>query len=127
MKGVGHKLDKTNGPTFIQELTGYHWASETRMEVAATQKPRGLLCGGSEGVGNGGAVALTVKRVNLGRLENDVSEEDADPLAGAGGFWQPDVDFLTMSEPIKPHPRLKDLQFSLEPTFKCINGALQRL
>ncbi|TID07519.1 Compactin diketide synthase mokB [Colletotrichum higginsianum] len=127
MKGVGHKLDKMNVPTFIEELEVYHCDSEIQMEVTATQTPRGLLCGGGEGVGDSGTVALTVKGVKLSPLENDVSEEDADPHAGARVFWQPDVDFLNMSELIKPHPGQKNLQFALELTFSCIKGALQRL
>ncbi|EFQ32027.1 KR domain-containing protein [Colletotrichum graminicola M1.001] len=127
MKGVGHRLDKMNVPTFIEELEVYDCDSQIQMEVRATQTPRGLLCGGGEGFGDDGSVAFIVKGVKLSPLENDVSEEDADPHAGARVFWQPAVDFLKMSDLIKPHPEQRSLKIAHELTWSCIKKAVQSL
>ncbi|GKT45235.1 highly reducing polyketide synthase fum1 [Colletotrichum spaethianum] len=126
MKGVGHKLNKMNVPTFIEALEIYNCESQIQMEVRANQTPRGLLYGGGHGVGDEGSVALTVKGVKLSPLEND-SEDDADPHAGARVFWQPDADFLKMSDLIKPHPGQKNLQSTRDFTSACIKKALQNL
>ncbi|OHW98789.1 polyketide synthase [Colletotrichum incanum] len=127
MKGVGHKLSKMNVPTFIETLEIYNCDSQLQMEVRAIQTPRGSLCGGGHGVGAEGSIALSVKGVKLSPLENDVSEEDADPHAGARVFWQPDADFLKLSDLIKPHSKQRNLQFTHELTLVCIKKALQRL
>ncbi|KAK2038839.1 KR domain-containing protein [Colletotrichum somersetense] len=127
MKGVGHRLDKMNVPTFIEALEIYDCDSQIQMEVRATQTPRGLLCGGGEGFGDGGSVAFIVKGVKLTPLENDASEEDADLHAGARVFWQPAVDFLKMSNLIKPHPKQGSLQLAHELTLSCIKKAVQSL
>ncbi|GKT61721.1 polyketide synthase [Colletotrichum tofieldiae] len=127
MKGVGHKLNKMNVPTFVEALEIYDCDSQLQMEVRATQTPRGSLCGGGYGVGVEGSIALAVKGVKLSPLENDIFGEDADPHAGARVFWQPDADFLKLSDLIKPHPKQGNLQFTHELTSAYIKKALQRL
>ncbi|KAK2012837.1 KR domain-containing protein [Colletotrichum eremochloae] len=127
MKGVGHRLDKMNVPTFIEALEIYDCDSQIQMEVRATQTPRGLLCGGGEGLSEAGSVSFAVKGVKLSPLENDISEEDADPHAGARVFWQPAVDFVKMSNLIKPHPEQGNLRFIHELTLSCIKKAVQNL
>ncbi|KAK1979840.1 KR domain-containing protein [Colletotrichum cereale] len=127
MKGVGHRLNKMNVPTFIEALEIYDCDSQIQMEVQATQTPRGLLCGGGEGFGDGGSVAFAVKGVKLSPLENDTSDEDGDPHAGARVFWQPAVDFLRMPDLIKPHPEQENLRLAHDLALFCIKKALQSL
>ncbi|WYZ46092.1 hypothetical protein EsH8_IX_000317 [Colletotrichum jinshuiense] len=126
-KGVGHKVDKMNVPTFIEALEIYDCDSEVHMEIQATETPRGLICGDGKGFSSDGALALSLKGVKLSPLENDASDEDPDPHAGARIFWQPDVDFLDLSGLIKPHPLQKNLTIAQDLTRFCIKEALKSL
>ncbi|KAL0930356.1 polyketide synthase [Colletotrichum truncatum] len=127
VKGLGHKLDKMNVPTYIQSLEIFDCDSEIEMEVRATQTPRGVISGGGEGVDTDGTIALSIKGVKLSPLENDASEEDLDPHAGARVFWQPDVDFLKIQDLIKAHPSQDELSYIQELTQNYIQEALSRL
>ncbi|KAF6813125.1 polyketide synthase [Colletotrichum sojae] len=126
-RGVGHSLDKMNVPTFIETLEIRDCGSEIRMEVEAVRTPRGLICGGGEGVGADSEVVLALSGVKLSPLEGDVSEEDPDPHAGARIFWQPDVDFLALSDLVRPHPEQSALVHSEELAENCVRWALERL
>ncbi|KAF9872330.1 polyketide synthase [Colletotrichum karsti] len=126
-KGVGHKLDKMNVPTFIESLEVFTSDAEIEMEVQATQSPRGVICGGGEGITSDGRLVLALKGVKLSPLENDTCEEDTDPHAGARTFWQPDVDFLKMSDLIEAHPSQDNLIHTQDLTLNYIQCALSRL
>ncbi|KAI8272976.1 Highly reducing polyketide synthase FUM1 [Colletotrichum sp. SAR 10_98] len=127
VNGVGHSLDKMNVPTFIESLEIFNTDSEIDMEVCASQTPRGLICGGGHGVSSDGGLALSLKGVKLSPLENDADEEDPDPHAGARIFWQPDVDFLSISDLIEAHPNQGNLARTQQLTLNYIEGALSRL
>ncbi|KAI8160165.1 Highly reducing polyketide synthase [Colletotrichum sp. SAR 10_70] len=127
VNGVGHGLDKMNVPTFIESLEIFNTDSEIDMEVSASQTPRGLICGGGHGVTSDGGLALSLKGVKLSPLENDASEEDPDPHAGARIFWQPDVDFLRISDLIEAHPNQGNLARTQQLALNYIEGALSRL
>ncbi|KAH0434137.1 KR domain-containing protein [Colletotrichum camelliae] len=127
VNGVGHGLDKMNVPTFIESLEIFNCESEIHMEVCASQTPRGLICGGGHGVSSDGGLVLSLKGVKLSPLENDAGEEDPDPHAGARIFWQPDVDFLSISDLIEAHPSQGNLAKTQQLTLNYIEGALSQL
>ncbi|KAI8287374.1 Highly reducing polyketide synthase [Colletotrichum sp. SAR11_57] len=127
VNGVGHGLDKMNVPTFIESLEIFNTDSEIDMEVSASQTPRGLICGGGHGVTSDGGLVLSLKGVKLSPLENDASEGDPDPHAGARIFWQPDVDFLRISDLIEVHPNQGNLARTQQLALNYIEGALSRL
>ncbi|KAJ3962935.1 hypothetical protein N0V92_000371 [Colletotrichum tropicale] len=127
VNGVGHSLDKMNVPTFIESLEIFNTDSEIDMEVCASQTPRGLICGGGHGVSSDGGLVLSLNGVKLSPLENDAGEEDPDPHAGARIFWQPDVDFLGISDLIEAHPNQGNLARTQQLTLNYIEGALSRL
>ncbi|KAK1855639.1 polyketide synthase [Colletotrichum chrysophilum] len=127
VNGVGHGLDKMNVPTFIESLEIFNTDSEIDMEVSASQTPRGLICGGGHGVTSDGGLVLSLKGVKLSPLENDASEGDPDPHAAARIFWQPDVDFLRISDLIEVHPNQGNLAGTQQLALNYIEGALSRL
>ncbi|EQB57236.1 KR domain-containing protein [Colletotrichum gloeosporioides Cg-14] len=127
VNGVGHSLDRMNVPTFIESLEIFNTNSEIDMEVSASQTPRGLICGGGHGVSSDGGLVLSLNGVKLSPLENDASEEDPDPHAGARIFWQPDVDFLSISDLIEAHPNQVNLAKIQQLTLNYIEGALSRV
>ncbi|KAF4778667.1 putative KR domain-containing protein [Colletotrichum scovillei] len=127
MKGIGHKLNIMNVPTSIEALDLYDCDSEVRMEVEATQTPRGLLLGSGFGLDSEEGTALSLKGVKLSPLENDVAEENVDPHAGARIFWQADIDFLKISDLIKPHSQQKAFSLTRNLTLSYIKEALRRL
>ncbi|KAK0370311.1 KR domain-containing protein [Colletotrichum limetticola] len=127
MKGIGHELNIMNVPTFIEALDLYDCDSEVRMEVEATQTPRGLLLGRGFGLDSEEGMALSLKGVKLSPLENDVAEEDIDPHAGARIFWQADINFLKISDLIEPHSQQKTFSLTRDLTLSYIKKALRRL
>ncbi|KAL2875906.1 hypothetical protein SGCOL_008902 [Colletotrichum sp. CLE4] len=127
MKGIGHKLDIMNVPTFIEALELLDCDSEVRMEVEATQTPRGLLLGRGLGLSSEKELVISLRGVKLSPLENEVSCEDLDPHAGARIFWQAEIDFLKISDLIEPHPEQKYLSRTRDLTLSYIKEALRRL
>lgn len=92
--GLTHKLDKMNVPTFIEYMETYKCDSEIDIAIRATQTRRGILCGGGEGFGVEGELALKMKGLELSPIEGDAATENPDPHAGARVFWRPDIDFV---------------------------------
>ncbi|KAK6954931.1 hypothetical protein Daesc_002560 [Daldinia eschscholtzii] len=126
--GLSHKLDKMNVPTFIEYMENYKCDAEIDIAVRATRTRRGALCGGGEGFGTEGKLALKMKGVKLSPIEGEVTADNLDPHAGGRMFWRPDIDFVDITTLVKPHGDQEKLVPICEELHRvCARDALFRL
>lgn len=100
-EGTARRLQKLCVPTEIEELYICQGIPQMRAKVNASVSSNGMIMGDAVAVA-GNEIVLQLKGGKFSPLENRVSTDVEDTVAGAQLDWKPDIEFMHGDELMRP-------------------------
>ncbi|KAL0936929.1 polyketide synthase [Colletotrichum truncatum] len=112
-EGLPYRINNICMPTYIEEMYVGQASSEMRVAGQANSSSRGTIRGSATATSDD-LLALSITNARFSVLDDSGVGQDKDTVAAAQLQWKPDVDFVSLSDLIRPRKCLREVLSKLE-------------